>query len=549
VWAVFAVQLVLAVRFVLVTAHDVPIVDQWTLVGVLSGQRPLDLEWLWTPQDDHRLPLPKILQVVLFRCTGDFRASIWLNLGLSAALAAIGIVTARRLRGRTSWVDAVFPLALLDLGHWGLLSGFEIVFVLPVFLFGSAVAIAARLGEGARGRREAALAACLVPMPLCGFQGLVLAVPLAVLAGTLAVRRRARAAIALAGVVLVTSAAVFVGWAPEPTHPPLGGVAAAARAALQFTSAGMGLAGARFWPWSAVLFVALSVGTVAALARAARTPGPHRANQVALGIAFLAFGALAGAVGLGRGGWGEEAGLAPRYASLAVLLPFLVAIAWSRLGAVPGARIVGAILLAVLCIAATFDYGEGMRRGRMRSRWATQFERDAWTGARDLAPNGPHPTPRPILFTVAREARLPPWHLSEAERDRRLAPFYRSLKALGSTPDRIRSVRSIRSLRCHGERAVLVAAPGRVVWNRRPGAHRLTGRVGLCEDLGAPARFVARAGGRVVFDRVLRPQEREEDRGLVALDASFEADDLVLETLAVGTKDPPRSVIAGIEID
>jgi hypothetical protein len=93
--------------------------DEWGYASILSGEQPVSLAWLWQQHLEHRLPFPKLVWLGLLRVTGyDFRAGMYCNVLLLGALALVLILAARKLRGRTSYADAFFPLILLHWGHW-----------------------------------------------------------------------------------------------------------------------------------------------------------------------------------------------------------------------------------------------------------------------------------------------------------------------------------------------------------------------------------------------------------------------------------------------
>ena len=108
-----------ALAFVWRFGSDVPFWDEWNLVDALTGARPITLEWLWAPHNGHRIPLPKLLLLGLYKLSGgDFRVGMYFDVAALAAIAAAMMWASRRMRqGEPSYVDAVFPLLLLHLGQ------------------------------------------------------------------------------------------------------------------------------------------------------------------------------------------------------------------------------------------------------------------------------------------------------------------------------------------------------------------------------------------------------------------------------------------------
>ena len=109
-----AVRTVLVVKF----GCNFPRGDEWAYVSYMTGEQPVTAELLWAQHNEHRIPLPKAIHLVLSRLTNcDYRAGMVLNVITLAALAFAMIRVARRLRGSLSYADAFFPLALLQLGQ------------------------------------------------------------------------------------------------------------------------------------------------------------------------------------------------------------------------------------------------------------------------------------------------------------------------------------------------------------------------------------------------------------------------------------------------
>src|SRR6202050_4257106 len=78
-WALASVA---AFAFVATFARNCPWADEWVMVPQLAGREPVTLSWLWSAHNEHRLPLPRLVLVGLYRVTHDFRAGPFLNVGL-----------------------------------------------------------------------------------------------------------------------------------------------------------------------------------------------------------------------------------------------------------------------------------------------------------------------------------------------------------------------------------------------------------------------------------------------------------------------------------
>ena len=223
VWGVWALMLAATFAFVWQYGPTVPMEDDWTIVPYLTRDQPVSLTWLWDQQNEHRIPLPKIVLLALYRITRcDFRAGMFFNVLALAGLAATLIAAARRLRGWTSYADAFFPLLLL---HWGqcgnLLWSFEVQFVSSTVLAGILLSVIVRVTDRLTLAMVALAGACLLLLPLCGANGVALVPALALWFGYSGVTkwhssrpngpRRSLGLLAFAAASVLVSAALATG--------------------------------------------------------------------------------------------------------------------------------------------------------------------------------------------------------------------------------------------------------------------------------------------------------------------------------------------------
>src|SRR5262245_43637739 len=133
----FAAGLIYVNRYALTN----PYVDEWAFVPVLLGEKPAG-PWLWELHNEHRFPLPRLVYVGLFRLTGDLRAGCLVSL-IGISLVAAGLMyLARRVRGRASLSDAVFPLLLMHVGQGeNLYMGYQLAFMLTATLAAGLLAV------------------------------------------------------------------------------------------------------------------------------------------------------------------------------------------------------------------------------------------------------------------------------------------------------------------------------------------------------------------------------------------------------------------------
>lgn len=360
VWVVWAGMFAAAVGFVLHYGSVVPFMDEWAIVPTLSGNRPFTLDWLWAQHNEHRIPLARLILLGLYHATDfDVRSGMLFTVCTLGLLAAALICAAQKVRGRASYADAFFPLALLNWGHaFNLLMGWQVVFTVPVALAGMLLLAIVR-GGGTPGLGSLVTAGvCVLLLPLSGGMGLAL-VPAAAL--WLAVcgialwrsdRPHARrdAAVALAFAVGGTALVglYFVGF-EKPAHSPAAPDAARViRGMLGFLATGLGHVFESAWYVSSAVAVLALAGAAVALSIAwARRP-EERLRVLGLAAFLGGLVCLALAVGWGRAGADVRASQANRYASLSVFALCGCYFAFVLYGPLRGGR----CGQALLCLAA-----------------------------------------------------------------------------------------------------------------------------------------------------------------------------------------------------
>jgi hypothetical protein len=132
VWTVWAAMVALLLWSYIPISSPIPLAEDWYTVPLITGQQ-VDLgAWLWEQNNEHRMPVARLLLLGALKASGgDYRAGGLLNLALLAAGAAGLILFVRHLRGGRSDVgDAFLPLTLLHFGHSvDVLFPFQITFV------------------------------------------------------------------------------------------------------------------------------------------------------------------------------------------------------------------------------------------------------------------------------------------------------------------------------------------------------------------------------------------------------------------------------------
>ena len=366
---------------------DIPCGDEFDLVPVATGHRALTAEWLWSPHNQHRVVLPRLVQLGLLRATGtDFRAGTWLIAVLLGGLALGMIVVAERVRGRSAVSDAFLPLVGL---HWGqvenLIWNWQLQFVLGIALTTGALAVVVLSGNNLKLRSALLAGVCLLLLPLCGGNGVLSAAPMSIWLGWQAVVgwgtprlggvRGSIAVLALTAGTWLLCGAYLTGLPSDP--PRQEGIAVEERIVvfLAFLAVGFGPAVGPLWWVGSVTMVAGLVFVGIMLTRAAwRRPG-ERWRAAGLAGLLAALPAAAVVVGYTRADDGPEAGFQSRYSTLWV--PAWWAVYFAVTLYLPGAagRVVRWGLLAVsVAMLWNAEYGLDYAT-RMQSRRAA-FERD-----------------------------------------------------------------------------------------------------------------------------------------------------------------------------
>jgi len=324
-----------------------PYVDEWAFVPVLFGEKPVG-PWLWELHNEHRFPLPRLVYIGLFRLTGDLRAGCLVSL-IGISLVAAGLMhLARRVRGRASLADAVFPLLLMHVGQGeNLYMGYQLAFMLTAALAAGLLAVivwpsrslvgqvsnlSGQVGNpshktladasGSGSFRRGLVATLLGWLLLtCGAAGLAYGVAAAgwvlfiAIFGRLAVWQR----VVLVALTLVTPGYIAVymhGYVRPSHHPPSAGVIESARVGLEAQSMALGPAAGGLWELAgrAAGLEFLLIGLVVAVQLVAWFFRSHMDRRAVGLLLFVgAAAAVAFGIGWGRSGFQNDMGLAWRY--------------------------------------------------------------------------------------------------------------------------------------------------------------------------------------------------------------------------------------------
>ena len=386
VWATTAALTAVGVVHIGVHGRNLPLAEDWHLVRPLTGAEPSFWGWVWAQNNEHRMPVARLVHLGLLEVFDDFRAGAVFDTLLMAAVAAVLILVARRLRGRTALVDAAFPLLLLHPGNWeNLFWSWQMQFV--VVAAATLVLLAALAGstDPPSRRTTRVAAAVLVVLPLGGGTALPL-VPFAI-AAVLALAWSPRAepaarwtAVAASVLSVALTGLYFVGWEAATWYPDNPGPPETIETAGKLLALGWGPVARGHYALLALLTAAVLVPAAVLVVRGVRRAGPRRRLALALGLFLAGVAATAGAVAYGRAALVPTEGLADRY--VIVTVPAIIG-AWfvaQRLGSPGVRRIVHGLVLAGAVVVLPMNWQRGYEWRDWYVGEARAVERDIEAG-------------------------------------------------------------------------------------------------------------------------------------------------------------------------
>jgi hypothetical protein len=393
VWGTWTVLLLAALALVCVFATNVPFGEDWALAPFLAKRQSITLQFLWSLDNEHRIPLPWLIVITLARLS---RGQFWLEnlvcVLLLGGLAAGFIRVARQVRGRTSHADAFFPLVLLQLGQGEIfVYRMMINHVLSTALIGGLLALIVTQREGltlGKGLLAGALVLCL---PLCGANGLPTVLATAGWLGYAALRawqtqtpggkRIAWLSLSVAAGGLLLVVLYLIGYQSPPHHPrPL-----SLTAVLQTGSQALAV---NILPWKPgqwigvqLLIPGLLLLTVALLVRTAIRLAPERWRALGLLLFLGAMTVVVLAIGWGRSGLGPGAGSASRYAVVTVPVLLGIYLAWVLYGPAFASGFIPTGLMVLLLLTSSQQYQSGRGTASLCFKQNRSFLQELRAGA------------------------------------------------------------------------------------------------------------------------------------------------------------------------
>ncbi len=383
-----------AMACVVAYGRNVPLSEDWTLVPALTNHEPNLLEWLWSQNNEHRVPFPRLVLLGLLKLTGgDFRAGMVLNVLSLAGLAAMMILAARTVRGaRTVYTDAFFPIVILHLGNWeNLFWSWQFTFVTSVVLIGGLLLFVATHRDPVPAPTALLAGVALVLLPLTGATGLVFVPVLALYMSARGLRQwRRRSAtespqwstvwlLVFPLIALTLTALYFVGYESPTWYPPSEIDVDFAKTSLKFLAIGFGPASARSWAVSAIVASVLLVSTTVLLLSAAMSRSRDRAR--AWGLLLLLAGVVITAVGVGRGRSAlSDQNMPIRYVLLAAPALLVAYFAFELYGSLRARRVLQTALFATALLLVPLNVSSGLQWRDWYVAGMNSFERDLASG-------------------------------------------------------------------------------------------------------------------------------------------------------------------------
>jgi hypothetical protein len=399
VWSVWLIMILVALITLARYGRNIPLAEDWYFVSPITGNEPNLVNWLWAQNNEHRVPLPRLILLTLLKVThGDFRAGMVFNVITLGVLAFVMVRVAQHLRGgRTSFADAFFPVALLHLGNWpNLFWGWQFSLVLSTTL--TCALLLVLVSHRTLNRSSAVVIAgiCLVLLPLCGATGLIF-VPLLTLwflyCGVLqwhavkvngGQRWISSFLIGTAVIALCLMGLYFVGYKRPTWNPTNPGIGATLKTTAKFLALGFGPVAAESWTLSVmVAFGFLLPSAAVAVLAVLRHQGLEKRRALGILLFFGNLALFALAIGWGRAGYISKVGLPMRYVLLAVPTLCTAYFVWELYGSSKLRTVAQRGLLLGMCLLLPFNTVTGLLK------WGNWYRRGMEAVEQDLLAGNP----------------------------------------------------------------------------------------------------------------------------------------------------------------
>lgn len=150
-----------------------PYSDDWSYIYYLTNDS-IDLTWIFSQHNDHRIPLQKILHLILLKVSGgDFRILIAFNVLTIAITSIFWIMLSRILLKKSSPSEWIVPLLLLSFGFNNVNWGFSFQFISSLFFLSLTNLLWVKFILVKENKFIIMTFVSLILMALCGGNGLI----------------------------------------------------------------------------------------------------------------------------------------------------------------------------------------------------------------------------------------------------------------------------------------------------------------------------------------------------------------------------------------
>ncbi len=391
VWLVWAICSVGLLYYVNKVSVNLPAWEEWLSVPELLGEKD-PWHWFVGRLQEHRYVLGRVTQWLLFHASGgDFRAGCYASSVLTSLAVVLLIRTAKRLRGRHHYGDALLPLMFLNPGaSENFYLGYQLAFAWDVFFGALMIAIAARSDE----RRPWATAwragVVLSLLALGGWIGLAFVPPGSLWLIWLAWRNGWKSSKSLFLVLWVVALAGYFAWNywelqqnPLPGSPPVNDRPTQLRVLTEYLAMMFGPKATTSSVVLASLAVVLLCVTVGTLLWNLWKRPALRSSSFGLLVVLAAVLLMGYALAQRRGNGFAMRNLPLLGLASTVAYFTLGRMAWVRFGTRPLRWVpYSASILVVVCggVLAYTGWGEGLSNGSFHRERHKQFERDRDNG-------------------------------------------------------------------------------------------------------------------------------------------------------------------------
>ena len=359
-------------------ALQVPFADEWHQIDVVTGRATPSLTWYWSLLSEHRMPVPKLIYLVMGNLTDyHFESMALLNVAVLSVASAVWLIAMQRARGSSELVDLMGPAALLHFGHEiNLTWCFQINFVLASVLAVASLLIVALARQPLRLGTALGLSMILVIAAGCGTFGLLYVPPLALWIGLCGAwqwhrggePRSQSLGLLLLAALLVAMVAAYVAAFPRGLGSPLRSpsIWQTLLGATRFNTTGLGPIGRGLKPLTAWLMLGLLAGAGCWLAREWRHGRTSRMTLIGLALFIAAGLLLALGVAHARAGGGWRDLYQSRYGILAAPLLCALLLIWERLAPHRIRQRFVAIAVLLMPVLVICNDVKGLRDARRR---------------------------------------------------------------------------------------------------------------------------------------------------------------------------------------